>query len=188
MTPLRRQIADLFCPLADFYSSHGAEPPRIREMAGADLPEPYRGLLVHDQDMTSTLEAYFGMTLRVRVLEKHHGDAHLTRQVVLVADHGGAVAEFGAIRIALDRFEPAARAEIVACRLPLGTILNRHEIAYTCRPTAYFAFESDEIARRAFDLHGAHILFGRHNLLLDGGEETLAEVVEILPPLEPRPR
>jgi hypothetical protein len=188
MTPLQRQIADLFCPLADFYSSHGAEPPRIRRMAGADLPLPYRDLLVHRQDMTSTLEAFIGATLHVRVLEKQESESHLTRQVVLVSDDDGSIAEFGAIRIQLGPFEPAARAEILACRFPLGTILNRHGITYVCRPTAYFVFESDEIARRAFGLDGAHTLYGRHNLLLGLNETMLAEVVEILPPLVGRPR
>ena len=184
MTPLQRQIADLLSPLTDFYSSHGTEPPRIAPMAGPDLPAPYRNLLDHRQDMTSTLETHFGVTLHVQVLEKQVGPSVLTRQVVLVSDPPGTVAEFGAIRIHLERFAAPVREEIIACRWPLGTILNRHRMEFACRPNAFFAFESDDIARRAFGLHSAHILYGRHNVLVNGAEEPLAEVVEILPPLD----
>ena len=84
MTPLQRQIADLFSPLTDFYASHHSEPPRVIELIGTDIPLPYRDLLVHDQDMTSTLETHFDVTLQVRVLEKNLDETHLTRQVVLV--------------------------------------------------------------------------------------------------------
>lgn len=184
MTPLHDQVADLFCPLTDFYSSHRTRPPRITPIEGDRLPRPYRDLLVHDQDMTSTLEAHFGVALHVRVLEKLVNTSHLTRQVVLEGAEGDIVAEFGAIRIVLDRFGAEARSEILDCRLPLGTILNRRGVAFACRPNAFFSFESDEIARRAFHLQGSHILYGRHNHLVDSTEQPLAEVVEILPPLK----
>lgn len=183
MTPLHRQVADLFFPLTDFYSTRDGNLPRLKEIPGEAMPQPYRELLVHDRDMTSTLEAYLGSSLRVRVLEKHVEDSRLTRQVVLVTDPGSTVAEFGAIRINLDQFATAAREEILSCEQPLGTILLRHRIPFTCRPNAYFSFRGDEIARHAFDLHEAHTLYGRHNLLTTTEEKPLAEVVEILPPL-----
>ncbi len=183
MTPLQRQIADLFQPLTDFYSSHDQSPPRVEAIEGAEMPQPYRDLLVHDRDMTTTLERHWGSTLTVKVLEKHVSADRLTRQVVLVTDHDQTPVEFGAIQINLDLFEASSRAEILECRRPLGAILAGHDITFECRPNAFFSFVGDAIARRAFDLGEAQTLYGRHNVLLNDKGEILAEVVEILPPL-----
>lgn len=183
MTPLTRQFADLFHPLADFYSEQDVMSLHIQPIEGDAVPAPYHDLLVHEKDMTSTLEAHFDTTFRLHVLDKHVETSQLTRQVVLVSEADDRPVEFGAIRIRLDRFEGALRETIVACKRPLGSILNEAGLAFHCHPNAYFTFQSDEIAQRAFQLDEGHILYGRHNRLVDGDEAILAEVVEILPPL-----
>jgi hypothetical protein len=183
MTPMFKQIADLFYPLSDFYASHGVTLPSVVPIEGKSIPSPYRELLVHEQDMTSKLETYWKSPLSVKVLEKHEEPSQLTRQVVLVTDSGKPT-EFGAIRINLDSFSPDARVKILACEKPLGALLKDHGMAFRCRPNAFFSFACDEIARQAFHLGQSHTLYGRHNILMNDQEETLAEVVEILPPLE----
>jgi chorismate-pyruvate lyase len=182
MTPFLRQIADLFHPLTDFYSPQGVQGLHVAPIKGDTMPRPYRDLLVHDQDMTSTLETYWGTSFHLKVLDKHVETTQLTRQVVLLSDEDDRPVEFGAIRICLDRFGDEARKTIISCQRPLGNILNEHGLSFTCRPNAYFTFESDEIASRAFLLTGAHTLYGRHNLLENDAGSVLAEVVEILPP------
>ena len=184
MTPLHRRVADLFFPLADFYSSHDEKLPRIAQIPGESVPPPYHSLLVHEQDMTSTLESYWGTSLHLKVLDKHLENASLTRQVVLLTDSEEQPVEFGAIRIQLDRFEDSAREEIVACHRPLGNLLLHFKMAFSCHPNAFFSFESDEMIRNAFALTEPHMLYGRHTILVNDVEETLAEVVEILPPFQ----
>ena len=183
MTPLSRQVADLFHPLTDLYTTSDVMRLHIRPIDAVTVPAPYCDLLIHAQDMTSTLEAYWNTTFRLQVLDKHVEDSQLTRQVVLLSNADDRPVEFGAIRINLDLFEAPPRAEILECRRPLGAILTRHGVAFECRPNAFFSFVGDEIARRAFDLHEAHTLYGRHNLLQDDEGAVLAEVVEILPPM-----
>ena len=184
MTPLHRRVADLFYPLADFYSSHHENLPRLEEIPGESVPPPYRSLLVHEQDMTSTLESYWGTSLHLKVLDKHIEEASLTRQVVLLKDTDDQPVEFGAIRIQLDRFEDSLREEIVVSHRPLGNLLSHFKIDFSCRPSAFFSFESDETIRQAFNLTKTHTLYGRHTIIVNDAEETLAEVVEILPPLQ----
>ena len=41
-------------------------------VAAQDVPEPYRGLLVHEHHMTVTVEAYHGSPVNVRVLRRRH--------------------------------------------------------------------------------------------------------------------
>lgn len=190
MTPLQRQVAQLLQPLLDFYISSGVPTPEVTAVDGGDLPEPYRTLLVHENDMTSTLEGYFRAPLRLRILEKISDASTMTRQVVLQTDDDrDLAAEFGAIRISLLPFGEAARADILECRRPLGAILNESGIQYRSRPNAFFTFTSDAIANDAFGVIGPHVLYGRHNLLVSTADQAIAEVVEILPPLpmEARP-
>jgi len=50
------------------------------------------------------------------------------------------------------------------------------------RPDAYIQVSADALINSALDLTGAAVLYGRRNVLLDGARNTLARVLEILPP------
>ena len=185
MTPLLNRIAALLYPLTDFYSEAGAETPEIEEIEGGAMPEPYRGLLVHDRDMTPTLEAYTGKPIHLKMIKRRlDGDA-LYRQVVLVTNGTEEPIEFGAIRINLDQFDPEPRRLIEEGYRPLGRILADYDVAHYSKPNGFFSIASDPVTALAFDLKHPCILYGRHNVLRGNNEQVLAEVVEILPPLVP---
>lgn len=155
---------------------------QARPLAGATMPEPYRGLLVHDVDMTSTLERHHAEAIELEVLERCLEGDVLYREVVLLGESSRRPVEFGAIRIDLAAFAPAARERILEGRKPLGAILARHEVPYVSRPRLYFSLRSDALIDRALRLDGPVTLYGRRNVLADPGGRMLAEVVEILPP------
>lgn len=174
-------------PLSRFFEHDDPAALEWQEVEGSRVPEPYRGLLVHDGDMTSTLETFHRETLELRLLEKRRVDQTLLRSVVLIGSRTGRPLELGAIRIDLAAFAPDARWAILEGRMPLGAILARYDVAYVSRPRLFFQITSDarfeeelEIARQAGD--DPFILFGRQNVLSDPAGRTLAEVVEILPP------
>jgi len=184
MTPLTHRIADLMFPLDEFYAEHGDAVPLVEPVDGALVPPPYRDLLVHERDMTSTLEEHFGEAIRLRLLEVRRDGSWLRRQVVLITDGAERPVEYGAIRIDLSAFGPAAVKSIIDCRRPLGAILREFKVAHFCRPSAFFRFRSDPTTRSVFDLQSEMTLYGRHTLLSGHDDRTLAEVVEILPPIE----
>ncbi|MCP3963257.1 MAG: hypothetical protein GY719_35910 [bacterium] len=178
---------DLLYPLTEFYHSHESIPLAREEEGGSRMPEPYRGLLVHERDMTSTLEVFHGELMTLRMLDKARIPDGLLRKVVLVGRRSGRPAEFGAIRIRLKTFSSEARWSILEGRLPLGAILERHSVAYTSRPRLFFRLESDARIERKLELTRSSpdqplTLYGRQNVLSDPEGQTLAEVVEILPP------
>lgn len=183
MPTLEARIANMLYPLTDFYASVGSPVPRIRVMEGADLPEPDRSLLYHSNDMTPTLEAYCGRTIHLKPLQVRVTDEALYRQVLLVVNGQEWPIEFGAIRIDLPRFEPEPRRLIVEGYRPLGTILREHKVEHQSRPSAFFQVEADRLISGAFDLEPGVRLYGRHNTIYNPKGFTLAEVVEILPPL-----
>lgn len=176
-------ISELLFPLSLFCSPR--QPPRACEVETAAteaMPEPYRQLLVHESDMTSTLERFHGESLFLRPVERRQEGEHLLRRVILVGGDSGQPREFGAIRIDLAAFAPAARKEILASRRPLGAILALFEVPYASRPRRFFRLESAAWLNELFQLESSRALYGRQNLLATPSGRPLAEVVEILPP------
>lgn len=144
------------------------------------MPAPYRDLLVHTSDMTPTLAAANGCPIELRVLEHFKTGSAYSRQIVLLA-HGRRVL-FGAIKIYLDRFPPAARSLILADRTPFGTVLQTSGIVHSSSPLAFFRIEPDAVISGALGLEGTRELYGRRNVLRDSQGQPLAQVFEVLAP------
>lgn len=176
-------MLDLLYPLSEFLPR--SEPRPVAQLEGGlqAMPEPYRSLLVHDSDMTSTLERFYGERLELRLLARRVEDGSLFRQVILCGGQSGKAAEFGAIRIALNAFEEIPRQRILEAKQPLGSILTQFEVAYVSRPRLFFHVESNGHMEEVLRLTAPATLYGRQNVLSTPQGQILAEVVEILPPV-----
>lgn len=187
MTPAEHisvpRVSPFAYPLDDFYSRAGQPLPLIEAVRGEEVPEPQRSLLVHDSDMTPTLEAFHKCRVTLEVLSREiRGEAYL-REVVLHLEGTRKPVEFGAIKIALNLFSSEARRRILEERDPLGHILKDCKVQHTSRPKAFIRVVSDGFINKSLGLEGNHTLFGRRNTLLDPQQRPLAEIVEILPPV-----
>lgn len=170
-------------PLDDFYSQAGLTLPPFELVPGPELPEPHRSLLDHADDMTPTLERFHGTPVALRVIRREQRGDYYYREVALLGGPGNRPVEFGAIKISLGLFPPAARREIVEESAPLGTLLARHKIRHTSRPKAFFKVAPDAFIRQSLELSGdVPPLYGRRNTLSDPHHRPLAEIIEILPP------
>ncbi len=106
-------------PLDVVYAQAGIAPPRARAIAPARIPPPYRSLLVHENDMTLTLEAHFGGRVTLRALSTFRERRSYYRRVLLVQEYSARPVEMGAIRIDLDGVpaaESARGSSRTACR------------------------------------------------------------------------
>ena len=103
--------------------------------------------------------------------------------VLHIADDAQRV-EYGVIQIYLDHFPPAARRRVLAEESPLGSILHSEGIGYLSWPQAFFSAQSDAHIGAVLRLRQACQLYGRRNVLLDGSRRLLAEVIEVLAPVE----
>ena len=148
----------------------------------AAVPEPCKTLLVHQNDMTPTLEKFYGRDLHLQVLGRRKKTDVYFREVVLRLDGSDRAVEFGAIKINLALFTPATREKILNEHLPLGHILAEDAVPHASRPRAYLRLASDKLINEVLGLTGAHVLYGRRNTLFDPQQRPLAEIVEILPP------
>lgn len=179
-TPL--PIISIAYPLDEFYARTRLNLPPLDQVDGEAVPEPYKTLLVHERDMTSTLENFHKAAIHLRLVSRQRRGDEYFREVVLALDGSDKPVEFGAIRINLALFPPAAREAILQEKFPLGHLLKEFAIEYQSRPKAFLRIASDKTINGLFGLHGAHLMFGRRNTLLNPAGESLAEIVEILPP------
>ncbi len=148
---------------------------------GSEMPRPYRDLLVHKKDMTSTLADFHGSGIGLEVLKEANEGSGYVREVVLFAESTGKPVEYGAIRIQLDHFRPEARSAIVEGKEPLGSILNRMQYTYVSRPKGFFSIQAPLVCQKRFGCSEDSILYGRYNQLVNGEENELASIIEILP-------
>lgn len=101
---------------------------RADHVASALVPEPYRGLLVHEHHMTVTMEEFYKTTVVVKVLDrKLDGDIY-SRKILLETSDDRRPVQFGIVRFDLSVVLPAVRGEILSEQTPLGRILINYNV------------------------------------------------------------
>ena len=175
-------LEDFAFPLSEFYTRAGLSLPRIEVIAAAAIPAPYRALLDHHDDMTPTLERFHNCEIWIHALGRERREDSYSREVVLCRADNDAPVEFGAIRIELNLFPPAARTQILEEHMPLGRILRDHGIVHSTRALHFFRIEPDELICRSLRLAAPVTLYGRQAVICNAEQQPLSRVVEILPP------
>ena len=171
-------------PLDEFYALAKRELPEIEQLNGEDVPEPYGRLLVHNDDMTPTLEKFHDARIYLNVISRQMRGDFYFREVILLTQRTRTPVEFGAIKINLALFPAGARRLILEEQQPLGTILSDFKLAHTSKPKAFLRIEADAFIKGALQLSGKQVLYGRRNTLYDSEHRALAEIVEVLPRIE----
>lgn len=166
-----------------FYERLGVPFPSLTRLGGEEVPEPYRRLLVHSNDMTPTLEHFYRRRLCLRVLGRERAPETYRREVVLQLGGSRRPVSYGAIYIHLLPLPEPARQMVLAETLPFGRILQSGMIPHLSWPQAFFRTDADAHMGRLLDLAAPRALYGRRNVLVDGQRRLLAEVIEILAPV-----
>ena len=172
---------DLLMPIQFFYLREDRLVPPVEFIEGAEVPEPYGGLLVHQTDMTSTLRKFHGSEISLDVLDQEVSSDYLMRAVAL-RDANDRPVEFGAIGIRLEVFNESLKKQIVGEDGPLGGLLEKHKFPHSSSPKAYFRVKADNYIAVQLQCPIGAVLYGRCNALLAKDGLTFADIVEILPP------
>ena len=149
-----------------------------------EVPEPYRGLLVHNHHMTVTVEAFYDSPVNVRVLERRLVGDTYARKILLELQSDGRVVQFGVPRIRLNFCSEPVRAAILEEKTPLGRILIEHDVLRRIEPTAYFRVTPGALLTRWFHLPEPRVTYGRLGIIHCDGQPAI-EVLEILAPIPP---
>lgn len=134
----------------------GPEPHRgCEQVEPHDLPELFRGLLVHDEHMTVTLKRHYGRPVELQVLRETPAPGEgYRREITLTLPGSGEVVEYGVVRIDLGAVPDRVREEILARRIPLGDILVSHDVLRRVAPRWYLRLGEDSPFVQHF--HGPH--------------------------------
>lgn len=177
---LARAGSRILYPLDHAYRTTGLEPPAATVVDAEALPEPYRRLLVHDSDMTQTLERHVGDRLLIRPLSMTLRGRWYFRRVLLVQSSSGRPVEMGAIRISVDVLPARVRAEILRGEVPLGRILREAGLDYKSRPQRFVAITPNSEMMGVFWMREPQTLYGRQTVVTLNGAK-IGQVVEVLP-------
>ena len=177
-----KSITGLTYPLDKFCRIAKRPLPAIQFVDAQDVPEPYHSLLVHKQDMTSTLGQFHGDEIGLRVLSLEiRGNAYY-REVMLLTKRSQRPVEYGAIKIDISAFPSQAQAAIATAVVPLGQLLKDYKIDYKSMPSGFLSIQCDDYIGELFNYPEKPLLFGRRNTLYNiNSDAKMAEIVEILP-------
>ena len=167
-------------PLDHVYARAGVEMPKVKIVKPAQIPLPYRSLLVHDVDMTLTLEQHFGDRLTLRPLSTFTSGRSYFRRVLLVQEYSGRPVEMGAIRIRLDAFGARLRSRILKNTVPLGRLLRDAKFVYRSHAIAFLAITPNQEMMGVFWMREPRVLYGRRTEVMRHGEK-IGDIVEVLP-------
>ena len=170
----------LLYPLDLFYERAGVSGPTVKPITADLLPPPFHDLLVHQNEMTATLERHFGSQLVVRVLSSFTRDGSYFRRVLLTVEYSGRPIAMGAVRLELDRFKPAIRSRILAEQVPLGRIFREAGVLYESRPKRYVQLVPNAEMLGIFWMAEPRTMYGRRTEVTTGGV-GIGDIVEIIP-------
>jgi chorismate-pyruvate lyase len=183
-TAVRRARASaapgILYPLDFVYARAGVSPPSAKRVAPTDIPEPYRSLLVHESDMTITLERHFGGRVTLRPLSTFSVGGSYYRRVLLAQEYSGRPVEMGAIRMKLDVFSPRIRALIHANEVPLGRILRDGGVDFKSVAKVFLEITPNPEMMGVFWMREARTLYGRQTEVIHHGAK-IGDIVEVLP-------
>lgn len=167
-------------PLDVTYRRAGLEPPKVSLVEPKDIPLPYQSLLVHDIDMTLTLERHFGGQIALRPLSTFTNRGSYFRRVLLAQEYSGQPVEMGAIRMKLDAFGMTVRRKILQNTIPLGRILRDGHVDYVSRVKTFLVVEPNPEMMGVFWMREPRPLYGRRTELIRQGRK-IGDIVEVLP-------
>ncbi len=173
---------DVLHPLGMFRHARGLPSLKHEIIEGSEIPQPYRDLLVHRDDLPPLLEAFHGSPLQARRLTSSNDGRAYFREDVLETVGDGKPVEYGAMEIGLANLPEELHEEVVAAKRPLDAILIRHRLSYSSSPLAFVKAIADAPIREALGIEGESVLYGRSIEITGFNGENYARIVEILPP------
>jgi chorismate-pyruvate lyase len=168
-------------PMDEFYIRAGLPLPQVERIDGHEVPEPFKSLLVHESDMTPTLEKFHRARIHLKTLKREQRGDFYYRQVVLQLDETNTPVEFGAIKIFLGLFPSKARQAVLEETVPLGRLLSEFEIPHNTTAKAFFRLTPDDLIASLLELKSRDSVYGRRATISDLQKRPLAEIVEVLP-------
>ena len=162
------------------------EPPLIEEaehVPSALTPDPYKKMLVHDQHMTVTMEAYHGASVDVKILDRSEDEAVYSREILLLKHGTDQVVQFGIVRFNMTYVTEAVRQDILEGRIPLGRILIEHNVLRHIDLGAILKIVPGKRLQEYFRCPPGQVIYGRLATIFCN-KRPAVDLLEISAPLD----
>lgn len=153
----------------------------FQELHDADLPQPARRLLAHDQHMTVTLEEFHQCRVTLEVLRTNVTATHYARKILLHRESDRQIVLFGLVRLALALLSDDIRGEIESQETPLGHVLIRHNVLRTVRLLSLWQIAPGDDLCTRLGVTADKTCYGRTALIYCDGVPAV-ELLEIVTP------
>jgi chorismate-pyruvate lyase len=157
---------------------------RAEHVAASLTPEPFRRLLVLDEHMTVTMEAFHGAPVDVQVLAERRSGEIYARQSLLLKAGTERVVQFGIMRFNLNYVTEPVRKEILDGRTPLGRILINYNVLRHIDLGAVLRIWTGPGLQAHFRCNAGSITYGRLATIFCNHEPAV-DLLEITAPIAP---
>ncbi|HZN60620.1 MAG TPA: hypothetical protein VFD71_21280 [Planctomycetota bacterium] len=154
---------------------------RFEEVGPAEVPEPYRRLLVHRHHMTVTLEEHHNSPVTLEVLVRRRRGDDYARRLVLRAGSEQKIVLLGIMRFHLQHTKEEVRNAIIEEKTPLGRILIENNVLRWIEPHSYWRLHLDDELRRIFGVQKAAVTYGRVAFIICHNSPAV-QLLEIVAP------
>lgn len=175
-------IPDLQTLTGLFYASRESLG-EFSELGVADVPQPYRRLLAHNDHMTVAVEDFHAGPVDVRVLQRQMTSTHYAREILLARQADGDVVQYGIMRVDFAYLPQEVQEKIRNEQTPLGRILIEHNVLRRVQLFSLRRVELGEVLRRHFNRPDGGTTYGR-TALIECNETPAIELLEIVAPVE----
>jgi chorismate-pyruvate lyase len=179
---MKQPIPDLKTLVGLFYAD-ASELAGFQEVEADEVPEPFRRLLVHQEHMTVTVEAFHGCPVDVQAMQVKETGKHYCRTSLLRRQSDGRVVQFGIVRLDKTTLPQAAQREIEGRGKPLGRVLIEHNVLREVELSRLWKVAPGPELRKFFGwtADSKHLCYGRTALIYCNGEPAV-ELLEIVTP------
>lgn len=151
-----------------------------QELKAEEMPREARRLLVHNQHMTATLQAYYAQPVELHVLDHREEEQVYRRKILLTVDHGQRVVEYGLVRLNLAFLPESGRKEVILRNRPLGEILVQYDILTRVEPRWFVRFAKRSEVVQSFASASVNQGYGRIGIIYCEGHPAI-ELLEVVP-------
>ena len=151
------------------------------------VPQPYRGLLDHEEHMTVTMEHFHGGPVAVRVLDEKWDAGKYCRRITLVREperpgESERVVQFGLVRFDLSHLDAEPREKILAGEIPLGRVLIEYDVLREVELGALLKLVAGPGLAACFGMKEDETAYGRLATIFTNGKPAL-DLLEVAAPV-----
>ena len=145
----------------------------FKQVAAADLQQPFQTLLNHQSHMTVTVERYHQSPVDVQVLDTRRDGSFYSRKILLNRQSDSGVVQFGIVSIDTDALQPKIFAEIAQQKTPLGRILINHGVLRDVHLNKLYQISAGPELARHFNVAEGEMVAGRTAIIDCDGKPAI---------------